>query len=223
MITLMNATKGFSTETGRKVILDNVSLHIAPGASLGILGANGAGKSTLVRLLAGTELLDYGEIYRSGRISFPLGFSGTFHPHLTGRQNVAFLARLYRKDITESLEFSATFAELGAALDDRVETYSSGMHARLAFGVCLALDFDVYLIDEVTAVGDARFREKCLDEFGRRMERSDVIIVSHDEGTIRSWCDVAAVMHNGQLDLFGDVEAAIRQHHANVLHPEDFE
>jgi capsular polysaccharide transport system ATP-binding protein len=219
MITLHNAVKSHRAGAQRHHILDNVSLTLPAGRSIGIIGANGAGKSTLVRLIAGVEPLDAGRITRAGTVSFPLGFGGTFHPHLSGRENMRFLARIYGACEAEALDYAERFAELGPYYREPVETYSSGMLARLAFGACLAIHFDLYLIDEVTAVGDARFRAKSLAAFEARAAVSDIIIVSHDEATIRAWCDMGAVLHNGQLTLFDDLDAAIATHRAQMLHP----
>jgi capsular polysaccharide transport system ATP-binding protein len=187
------------------------------GRSIGVFGANGAGKSTLVRLIAGVEQLDSGRIVRRGSVSFPLGFGGTFHPHLSGRENVRFLARLYGADTGAALDYVERFAELGSYFRAPVETYSSGMLARLAFGACLAIRFDLYLIDEVTAVGDSRFRRKCQEAFEARAAESDVIIVSHDEGTIRAWCDMGIVLDQGRLEVFEDLDAAIARHRQRML------
>lgn len=217
MIRLRNAAKSYRNGHERRVILDNVTLDLPAGRSIGVFGANGAGKSTLVRLIAGVEPLNAGRILRRGSVSFPLGFGGTFHPHLTGRENVRFLARLYGADVGAALDDVERFAELGAYFRAPVETYSSGMLARLAFGACLAIRFDLYLIDEVTAVGDARFRRKCQAAFEARAAESDVIIVSHDEGTIRAWCDMGLVLGQGRLEMFEDLDAAIAQHRRRML------
>ncbi len=217
MISLRHAQKSYRTAHERRVILNDVSLDLPRGHSIGIFGANGAGKSTLVRLIAGVETLDSGRIIRHGNVSFPLGFGGTFHPHLSGRENIRFLARIYGANEEETLDYVERFAELGAYYREQVETYSSGMMARLAFGACLAIRFDLYLIDEVTAVGDARFRRKCLEAFEARAAESDILIVSHDEGTIRAWCDMGAVLENGKIELFADLNEAIERHRQRML------
>ena len=213
MITLEHVSKSYRTVDGnRRVILDGVTARIPHGHNFGVLGGNGAGKSTLIRLLAGVESADSGRITRAGQVSFPLGFGGTFHPHLSGRENVRFLARVYGADVEGTLDFVERFAELGEYMRMPVETYSSGMRAKLAFGSCLALDFDTYLIDEVTAVGDARFRARCKAAFDARVERSDIIMVSHDYSTLREYCDSGAVLMDGRLALFEDMEEAIELH-----------
>jgi capsular polysaccharide transport system ATP-binding protein len=213
MIVLDRVHKSYRTIEGRQVVLCDVSMAIPEGHGLGVLGANGAGKSTLIRLLAGTERPDAGRISRGTMaVSFPLGFGGTMHPKLSGLENVVFLARLYGVDEREAAAYVEEFAELGVYFRMPVGTYSSGMRGRLAFGTCLAIQFDVYLIDEVTSVGDARFRVKCLDAFRERMHRADVIMVTHDYETMRAYCDIGAVLRNGALTLFDDLEAAIDEH-----------
>jgi capsular polysaccharide transport system ATP-binding protein len=217
MIVLERVRKSYRTPVGRRIVLRETTLGIPEGRSLGVLGMNGAGKSTLIRLLAGTEQPDAGRITRGGRlVSFPLGYGGTLHPKLSGHENVAFLARLYGVDERQARIFVDGFAELGAYYRLPVETYSAGMRARLAFGACLAIQFDVYLIDEVTSVGDARFRLKCLEAFRARMDRADVIMVSHDFETMRAYCDAGAVLHDGRLVMFDELEDAI-EHHSGLM------
>lgn len=219
MIRLENVTKTYRARDGRKVILDRVSLDFAGGYNLGIFGANGAGKSTLIRLLAGSEMPDSGVIRREGRVSFPLGFAGTFHGALSGRENAAFVARVYGASVRQTLCYVQDFAELGNYFEMPVNTYSSGMRARLAFAASLAIDFDLYLIDEVTEVGDERFRRKCAAAFRERIARSDIILVSHNPRTIRQYCHRAAVLADGRLRLFGDVASAAEHYRAAVAEP----
>jgi capsular polysaccharide transport system ATP-binding protein len=208
MIALEGVCKSYRTRTGRQVVLDAVSAIFPTGHNFGILGANGCGKSTLIRLLAGTEMPDRGTIRRDARVSFPLGFS-TFHGALSGRENVAFLARLYGAERHAAIRWVEDFAELGDYFRMPVNTYSAGMRARLAFAICLAIDFDVYLIDEVTEIGDHRFRKKCAEAFRARMQHSDIILVTHNPQTIRQYCDRAAVLAGGELTLFDDVASAL--------------
>jgi capsular polysaccharide transport system ATP-binding protein len=209
MIALAGVSKFYRTRAGHKAVLDNVSVDFVSGHNFGILGANGAGKSTLIRLLAGSELPDRGTIRRDVRVSFPLGFGGVFHGALSGRDNVAFLARLYGTPIRFACDYVAAFAELGEYFDMPVATYSAGMRARLGFAACLAIDFDVFLIDEVTEIGDHRFRRKCAAAFRERMRCADIILVTHNQETIRHYCDRGAVLANGALTLYDDVGAAL--------------
>jgi capsular polysaccharide transport system ATP-binding protein len=212
MISFDGVSKSYATAAGRKVVLDDLSIVFAPGRNLGILGANGAGKSTLLRLIAGSEMPDRGRITRYGRVSFPLGFAGTFHGNLSGRENVAFIARVYGASVKKTIAYVRDFAELDQYFDMPVNTYSSGMRARLAFGACLAIEFDLYLIDEATEVGDERFRRKCAAAFQQRMSMSDIILVTHNARTIRQYCDQGAVLADGVLRLFEDLPSAFARY-----------
>lgn len=209
MIKLDNVFKYYRSNGHRKVVLDHVSLDFSAGRSYGILGVNGAGKSTLMRLLAGTELPNGGRIARSSRVSWPLGFSGGLHPMMSGRENVKFVARVYGEDARKIINFVEDFAEIGAYIDAPIRTYSSGMLARLAFGLSLSIDFECYLIDEVTAVGDARFAARCQDEFAKRRRMADVIMVSHAMTTIQQYCDRGMVLAGGQIHVFSKLDEAI--------------
>lgn len=219
MIALDNVTKSYAMNGGRKVVLRQATAVFASGHNYGVLGANGAGKSTLIRLLAGTEMPDRGRIQRHARVSFPLGFGGTFHGALSGRENVAFIARIYGAGVRHTTRCVEEFAELGGYFDMPVNTYSAGMRARLAFGVCLAVDFDCYLIDEVTEIGDDRFRRKCAAAFRDRMQRSDIILVTHNSHTIRQYCDRGAVLAEGRLELYDDVASALHRYQQLLREP----
>jgi capsular polysaccharide transport system ATP-binding protein len=216
MIALEGVSKAFRTQGGRKTVLDNVTVTFEAGHNFGVLGVNGAGKSTLIRLLAGSQMPDLGTVRRDARVSFPLGFGGTFHGALSGRENVSFIARVYGAGLRSVLEYVEGFSELGEYLRMPVNTYSAGMRAKLAFATCLALDFDLYLIDEVTEVGDERFRQKCAEAFRERMQRSDIILVTHNIHTLRQYCDRGAVLANGELTLFDDIGAALGRYHRMV-------
>jgi capsular polysaccharide transport system ATP-binding protein len=217
MIRLDRVSKGYRIrDGGRKVVLDNVDLTFEAGHNFGILGVNGAGKSTLIRLLAGSELPDRGVVRRYARVSFPLGFGGTFHGALSGRENVAFVARVYGTRMRTTIDYVEVFSELGEYFHMPVNTYSAGMRARLAFATCLAIDFDVYLIDEVTEIGDQRFRRKCAEAFRERMLRSDIILVTHNPHTLRQYCDKGAILANGGLTLYDDIGSALGRYHRMV-------
>src|SRR5215469_2748864 len=213
MIMLDSVCKSYRTRAGRKTVLDEVSVVFQSGHNFGILGPNGAGKSTLLRLIAGSEPPDQGIVRRFARVSFPLGFGGTFHGALSGRENVAFIARIYGAAIRPTIAYVEGFAELGEYFAMPVNTYSAGMRARLAFATCLAIDFDVYLIDEVTEIGDQRFRRRCAEAFRERMFHSDIILVTHNAHTLRQYCDRGAILANGQLTLFDDIGTAIGRYH----------
>lgn len=219
MITLDNVSKAYAMTGGRKIVLQNATADFASGHNYGVLGANGAGKSTLIRLLAGSEMPDRGRIRRDARVSFPLGFGGTFHGSLSGRENVAFIARVYGASVRHTTRYVEEFAELGGYFEMPVNTYSSGMRARLAFGACLAVQFETYLIDEVTEIGDERFQQKCARAFRDRMQRSDIILVTHNSRTIRQYCDRGAVLARGRLELYDDVDEALAQYQQLLKEP----
>ena len=216
MIALRNVSKAYRAGGETRVLMRDVTLTLPRGRSVGLLGRNGAGKSTLLRMIGGSILPDRGEILRTVRVSWPLGFGSGFHPQLTGAQNARFVARIYGVDTDAMLESVADFAELGPFLRMPVSTYSSGMKARLAFGVSMAVDFDVYLVDEITAVGDEAFRRKCHAAFRAKSATADIVMVSHVPATIREYCDCGVVMEDGQLRFFDDVEEALAIHHANM-------
>ena len=212
MIQLNDVFKFYKTERHTKIVLDHVSTVFETGWSYGLLGVNGAGKSTTMRLLAGTELPNSGKVRRSARVSWPLGFAGGFHPLVSGRENVHFVARIYGQNVRQVSSFVEDFSELGDYLDAPVKTYSSGMMARLAFGLSMAIEFDCYLIDEITAVGDARFQARCQEAFSRRRANADLIVVSHSMETIKDYCQRAAVLVDGRLFMFGTVDEAIEMY-----------
>ena len=208
MITLSNVFKYYRLMGRSRIVLDHVSAHFRAGESYGILGINGAGKSTLVRLMAGAELPNSGKIRRSVRVSWPLGFAGGLLQQMTGRENVQFVARAYGQNARRVLNYVEDFSELGSYINLPIGTYSSGMLQRLAFGLSMAVDFDCYLIDEVTAVGDARFQARCIEEFAKRRATADVIMISHSLATIRAYCNRGVVLAHGRLYMFPDVDEA---------------
>lgn len=215
MIEFHHVSKSYRTKTGEHVVLDSISGTIAAGENLGVLGRNGAGKSTLLRILAGIEVPDAGHVDRRGRISWPIGFSGGFSGSLSGEENCRFVARIYGEEVDRVVEFARGFAELGEYFEMPVRTYSSGMRARLAFGLSMAVDFDYYLVDEVTAVGDARFQERCRQAFRERSGHSTVIMVSHQLRTIKDYCARFAVLEKGQLLFFDSLDAAQKAYEAS--------
>jgi capsular polysaccharide transport system ATP-binding protein len=216
MIEFRDVSKYYATPGGRKVVLDNLNLTLPTGAKIGVLGRNGAGKSTLLGMIAGTSHPNRGEILRHATISWPLGFSGSFHPDLTGAQNVRFVARIYGMDTDTLVDYVQDFAELGEFMDMPVRAYSSGMKARLAFGMSMGISFDWYLVDEVTAVGDSAFRRKSLAVFKNRLRDAGLLMVSHSTGTIRAYCSAGLVLERGTARYFEDVDAAIEHHERNL-------
>ena len=209
VIRFEKVSKVYRTDGHRRTILDQASFSLKQGISYGILGINGAGKSTTMRLIAGTEDPTRGKIHRGLRVSWPLGFAGGFHPKMTGRDNVTFVARIYGEDPRKVLDFVEDFSELGSYLDVPIYTYSSGMGARLAFGMSMAIPFDCYLIDEITSVGDARFSKRCDEVFSQRRKHADIIMVSHSMETIRQWCTQGLVLLNGRAIVYEDGNDAI--------------
>lgn len=216
MIHFRNVYKYYQTQRGRHVVLRDANFDFDIGHNYGILGANGAGKSTLIRMIAGGEPTSRGKIYRRVRVSFPLGFSGTFNGFLSARQNAMFVARVYGANIKSVLDFIWDFSELGPYFDMPINTYSSGMRAKFSLGLSFAIDFDVYLVDEVTEVGDARFRAKSAQAFRERVKRSDIIMVTHNSNTIKAYCDRGAVLNNGRIELFDTVSEAMKVHSQNM-------
>ena len=209
MVEFVDVHKYYRNRGHTKVVLDHITTSFERGHSYGILGVNGAGKSTTIRLLSGVERPNSGLVRRYVRFSWPLGFASAFSPLMTGRNNVTFAARAYGQDVRRVLDFVEDFCELGDYLDVPFKTYSSGMGARLAFALSMAIDFDCYLIDEITATGDARFAARCQAAFAERRSRSDVIMVSHAVGTIKDYCDRGAVLVDGRLMTFDDIDQAI--------------
>lgn len=209
MIELVDVTKQYRVGKKKKTVLHNVNARIKPGRNLGILGQNGAGKSTMLRLIGGAELPSNGQIKRDGRVSWPIGFGGGFHGSLSGRENLNFICRIYDVPIAGVREFVEEFSGLGDYMSMPVNTYSSGMKAKLAFGLSMAIDFDFYLIDEVTAVGDKNFQQKSKAEFEKRKDHATLLIVSHNIATIREHCEDVAVLHSGHLQFFDDMDEGI--------------
>lgn len=208
MIELEDVVKEYPTRSGMVRILDGVNLKVHPGQQLGILGRNGAGKSTMIRLISGTELPSKGSVRRSMSVSWPLAFGGAFQGTLTGYDNLRFICRVYGVDPSKCIDFVEDFSELGIYLREPIRSYSSGMRARLAFAISMTVDFSCYLIDEIIAVGDARFHAKCMIElFQKRADRAK-IIVSHDPAYIRQHCQNAAVLWDGKLTYFENLEEA---------------
>lgn len=216
MIRLENLTKIFRRKGNTTVVADSINAVFPTGSSVALLGRNGAGKSTLLKMIAGTVSPTYGRVLSSGTISWPVGFAGSFHPELTGAQNVRFVARIYGVDTDELISYVEEFAELGAHFHQPFGTYSSGMRSRLAMGTSMGIKFDTYLVDEVTSVGDAEFRAKSQQVFTDRMSQSGAVVVSHSMPMIRNMCNVGAVLHQGHLTVFDDLEEAIT-HHESLL------
>ena len=219
MIKLTDVAKFYDTRHGRVRIFDEVNLSIARGEKVGILGRNGAGKSTMIRLISGAEQPTSGRIERGMSVSWPLAFGGAFQGALTGLDNLRCIARIYGTSTEDKIEFVEDFSELGSYFREPVRTYSAGMRARLAFALSMVVEFDCFLIDEIVAVGDARFTEKCRVElFEKRGDRA-MIIVSHDPTYIREHCDRASALVGGKLHHFDDLDAAFSFYDAAMAGP----
>ncbi len=210
MIRLENVSKRYKTTAGVRTVLNNVSVTFPKGFSVGILGMNGAGKSTLIRIIGDAEPADSGRVIRAGRVSWPLGFTGGFQPTMTARENARFVARIYGESTEYIEQFTEEFSELGKYFDVPLRSYSAGMRGRFAFSVSLACNFDYYLVDEALETGDSRYREKFRRAFEERRENASVILVSHNEQTIRRNCDMAAILHDGRIDMYDDLKEALR-------------
>lgn len=209
MIVCSNVHKSYKHGSGHKRVLDGINLNISPGERIALLGRNGAGKTTLIKLIGGVELPNAGKIHRKMAVSWPLGFGGGFQGSLTGYDNARFIARIYGRDYKDMKAFVEDFTELGRQLAMPVKTYSSGMRARLAFALSLAIEFDCYLIDEIILVGDQNFQRKCHYElFEKRADRA-MVLASHSADVVREYCSRAFIIHGGKGTSYDDVELAL--------------
>ena len=216
MIVLDNVWKSFRTKGEEKFVARGVTAVFPTGIGVALLGRNGAGKSTLMKLISGSQKPNSGTIWSDGTISWPVGFAGSFNGEMTGAQNVRFVSRIYGVDTDMLSEFVEDFAELGAHYHLPFRTYSSGMRSRLAFGTSMGIRFDTYLVDEVTSVGDQRFKEKATEVFQKRIGESGAIVVSHSMSVVRTLCTKAGVLENGNLIMYDDIETAIKHHLENM-------
>ncbi|RLJ20554.1 ABC transporter ATP-binding protein [bacterium endosymbiont of Escarpia laminata] len=212
MIRLENVTKYYPTPKGRKYILRDVNIEFPPKCNIAILGRNGMGKSTLLRLLGGIDYPNRGHIRSEGRISWPMGLSGGVQGSMSGRDNARFVCRIYgdsEDEVERKIEYIHEFTELGDYFDMPVKTYSNGMRARLSFATSMAFDFDIYLMDEITAVGDQRFKQKSRAALQEKKDKANIIKVSHNMQELIRDCDVGIYLENGQMHLYEDIEEAV--------------
>jgi len=216
MISIRNLYKRYHNHHGSDWVLRDVNLEIPDGVNVGLVGRNGAGKSTLLRLIGGMDSPDRGEVIRDSSVSWPIGLTGGFQGSMTGRQNVKFVARIHggNQHLAEIIEKVECFAEIGKAFDDPVKTYSSGMRARLAFGLSLAFDFDIFLSDEATSVGDQVFRKKATKAFKDKVGQASLIMVSHGEGILKELCQAGILIDKGSAIWFDDINDALSEYHA---------
>jgi capsular polysaccharide transport system ATP-binding protein len=212
MIIVDNVHKRYQTDHGPgRWVLQGVSLTIPTKVSVGLVGRNGAGKSTLLRLIGGADRPNRGRIERHCRVSWPMGFGGGLQGSLTGRQNTKFVCRIHghEDDLPDRLAYIQDFSELGEAFDDPIRTYSSGMRSRLQFALSLAVDFDIYISDEVTAAGDAAFRIKAAAAFKGLVGRASLIMVSHGEGILKQFCTAGIWLDAGKAHWFDNIDDAL--------------
>ena len=215
MIDFYGVRKHYAVGDGYKTILRDLSVRL-PKRNIAILGENGAGKSTLLRLIAGSERPDDGDILRHVKVSFPLGFAGSFNGSLTGNENARFVGPKFTARTRNMYwSLSASFRSLASISACLSAPTRPACARRLAFGVSLAIDFECYLVDEITAVGDSRFQKLSKAAFKKKLERANMIMVSHSNNTLRDYCDMGAVLHEGRLTIFDDLKDAISQHEAN--------
>ncbi|MFJ4397059.1 ABC transporter ATP-binding protein [Pseudomonas sp. NPDC089396] len=213
MFELRNVTKSYLTPNGRRYVFRNLSLAIPPGKNIGLIGRNGAGKSTLMRLLGGADVPDSGTIVTDRSISWPIGLTGGFQGSMSGRDNIKFVCRIYGatgEAMREKIRYVQEFAEIGDWIDEPIKTYSSGMRSRVAFGLSMAFDFDYYLIDEVMSVGDAQFKRKCADVFREKLQKSNVVLVTHAMQEVEKLCDIVLLVRDGGIQVYEDVAEGIR-------------
>lgn len=218
MIEVKNLYKRYHGPFGGDWVLKDVNFSIPRGISVGLVGRNGAGKSTLLRLLGGMDTPDKGQILQDCKVSWPIGLGGGFQGSMSGRQNVKFVARIHggEQRIEQIINFVQDFAEIGKAFDQPVKTYSSGMRSRLAFGLSLAFDFDVYLSDEATSVGDASFKVKATQAFRDRIGSASLIMVSHSTGILKDLCQSGIWLHEGKAIWYDKLDDAINDYHKSI-------
>lgn len=214
MIEFDHVSKTYHGRRLHKRVLAPTSFVIEPGDALGLCGANGAGKSTMMRLIARVEHPTTGRVKRRMTVSWPIGYTSCFQSSLTGADNARFIARIYRQPAQPLLDFVEDFAQLGEYLHQPVKTYSAGMQARLAFGISLAIDFDCYLVDEVTGAGDERFQARCHEALAHRRDTGTLVMVSHSPEVMRQYCRRGAVLRDGALHFYDTIDEALSVHHA---------
>jgi len=212
MIEIQNVTKSYRTNTGRSYVFRDLSFTIPADKNVALIGKNGAGKSTLMRLLGGLDTPDKGRIVSTDSISWPVGLTGGFQGSLTGRQNAKFICHVHGANgdaMRQKVSFVEDFAEIGPYFDRPVKTYSSGMRARVAFGLSLAFDFDYYLVDEAMSVGDAHFKKKATAAFKNKINGAKIILVTHGMQQVKELCDYVLLINHGQIFPYEDIHAGI--------------
>lgn len=219
MIVVKDLYKRYQTDHGPgDWILEGVDLKIPKNISVGLIGANGSGKSTLLRIIGGVDYPNRGYVERRCKVSWPMGYAGGLQGSLTGRQNAKFVCRVHGHDddLEDKLSFIEDFAEIGKAFYEPVKTYSSGMRSRLLFAMSLAFDFDIYISDEVTAAGDAAFKNKASKAFKDLAQRSSMIMVSHGEGTLKEFCSAGIWLNKGRAQWFDSIDDALSAYKESI-------
>jgi capsular polysaccharide transport system ATP-binding protein len=219
MLRLNNISKWYPTTHGRRYVFRDLDFAFPDNASIGLIGSNGAGKSTLMRIIGGIDRPNSGSVETDARISWPVGLAGGFQTNLTARENVQFVCRVYgaRGSAMRSvLDFVQDFAEIGDYFNLPMKSYSSGMRSRVAFGMSMAFEFDYYLIDEVMAVGDAQFRQKSHAVLRERLQKSRVILVSHNMADIAKHCHAVVLIQHGQATIYDNVKAGIAAYQTQI-------
>lgn len=213
MIEVKNLTKSYlHHKTGRHFVFKDLSFVIPSNCNVAIIGRNGEGKSTLVNILSGVDAPDSGKIITDKSISWPVGLRGGFQGSLTGRQNAQFVARVQGfsgKELREKVRFVEEFAEIGKYFDLPAGTYSAGMRSRVSFGISLAFDFDYYLVDEAMSVGDAHFKRKASAIFKQKVDKANIILVTHSMSQVKEMCDLVLILEKGKVKPFEDTAAGI--------------
>lgn len=215
MIFLDSITKTYRSSVGKKIVFKDLTFQFPENKNIALIGRNGAGKSTLMRMLAGLDTPDSGRIRTESSISWPVGLKNGLQGAITGRENVKFVARIHGakgSEMARIIKYVYDFSEIGDYFDKPVNTYSSGMRGRLAFGLSLAFNFDYYLVDEAMSVGDAQFKKKASEAFKEKIGQSNIILVTHGMTQVKTFCDVVVLVRNGKLQLFNDVAEGIAEY-----------
>lgn len=197
-------------------VLKNINIDIKKGETIALIGTNGSGKSTLLKLMTKILYSDQGTLETNGKLTSLLELGAGFHPDFTGRENIYFNASIFglsRKDIDKRIEDIINFSELEEFIDNPVRTYSSGMYMRLAFSIAINVDADILLIDEILAVGDQHFQEKCFEKL-KELRDTDktIVIVSHSLNTVKELCTRAIWLYKGEFRLDGDPAYVISEY-----------
>ena len=216
MIEIKNLTKSYIHKGRRNYVFKNLSFKINTGESVALIGGNGAGKSTLLRIIGGMDFPDSGEVFTDKRISWPVGLKGGFQGSLSARENTRFVSMIFhgndKEKIQEKINYVEDFADIGKYFDKPFKKYSDGMRSRVTFALSMAFDFDIYLIDEVSAAGDFIFREKCAKILKKKLKNSDFLMVNHNLWSLKPLCHKAFILFNGEIIQFDSVKEAIKEH-----------